>query len=81
MYCFFLSAQFKNTILGKVRLFCFIIFSVNFLFLPFRWFCQSDGFLPDPHLLPFSGYIMLLTMSLCRHEADTHPSGVRLQRH
>lgn len=54
--------------------------AVNFLFLPFRWFCLSDAFLP--RLLPsFSGYIMSLSMSFCRHEAVTHPSGVRLQHH
>lgn len=55
--------------------------AVNFLFLPFRRFCNSDDFLPDPHLPSLLGYIMSLSVSLCRSEAVTHPSGVCLQRH
>lgn len=35
---------------------------INFLFLLFSCFCQFDGFLPDPHLMSFSGYITSLCM-------------------
>lgn len=71
---------FKNTMLGKgaVRV-CLIIFSSCKLPFPpiSTGFCQLDGFLPDPHLQSFSGYIL----SLCRHKkAATRPFSVRLQR-
>lgn len=74
--------QTKNTMLGKSGKVVFVLlYSVNFLILRFRRFYQSHGFLPDPHLPSFAAYIVSLTVSLCRHETATHPSGVCLQRH
>lgn len=49
----------------------------NFLFLPLRWFCQSNSFLPDPHLVSFCSYIISLCMSLCCHQAATQSSSIR----
>lgn len=49
----------------------------NFLFLPLSWFCQSDSFLPDPHLVSFCSYIISLCISLCCHQAATQSSGIQ----